>query len=137
MIMVPWQIQGPSSSFPCASVSSFGFGGTNGHVVLAATAFRAEKKGPRRFVHLSRDGNRRSERYSCQLLLSTIINSTDIIKYCYNPLVSTQPIGIHEYQLNRLLGLFIGSKSLCPCCFRNQKVGPNDSKKVNVNQTAA
>eukprot|EP00438_Fugacium_kawagutii_P013938 Skav203404 [mRNA] locus=scaffold1743:124059:130030:- [translate_table: standard] len=36
---------GPSSSFPCASVSSFGFGGTNGHVVLAATAIKAEKKG--------------------------------------------------------------------------------------------
>eukprot|EP00434_Breviolum_minutum_P017896 symbB.v1.2.015788.t1/scaffold1186.1/size133168/6 len=36
----------PSSSFPCASVSSFGFGGTNGHVVLAATALQAEKKGP-------------------------------------------------------------------------------------------
>lgn len=27
-------------------MSSFGFGGTNGHVVLAATALQAEKKGP-------------------------------------------------------------------------------------------
>lgn len=39
------QLSGPRgpSGFPAASVSSFGFGGTNGHVVLAASA-KAEKK---------------------------------------------------------------------------------------------
>ncbi|CAK9057424.1 Mycoketide-CoA synthase (Polyketide synthase Pks12), partial [Durusdinium trenchii] len=40
---VQFQSEACPSGFPAASVSSFGFGGTNGHVVLAASA-KAEKK---------------------------------------------------------------------------------------------
>jgi hypothetical protein len=76
--MAPWQIQGPSSSFPCASVSSFGFGGTNGHVVLAATAIRAEKKGPRFVAHLSAGE-------SGQMSLHVNVNQTTTIHHMNIP----------------------------------------------------